>query len=193
MKKILSIFLLASLVFGISKDEIKTSVETKTAQAIAVLTDQNLDKNTKANSLFSIFDPLFDYKQMAKISLGKKYNALSPDEQNKFDTAFEQKLKNSYIDKLLSYTNQQILIKELSQPQPKRIFLKSELISDGKVYDFVYKFYSKNDDWFIYDIEILGVSVIQTYRSQFADMLDNANFDSLLKKLNETTAIKVDN
>ncbi|WP_169765174.1 Tgt2/MlaC family protein, partial [Campylobacter curvus] len=125
---------------------------------------------------------------MAKISLGKRYNSLSASEQKQFDEAFEQKLKSSYIDKLLSYTNQEINIKDASKPQPNRYWLNSELISEGKPYEFVYKFYdAKERGWLIYDIDIIGVSIIQTYRSQFADLLDNADFATLIAKLNQTT------
>ncbi|MBR8463280.1 ABC transporter substrate-binding protein [Campylobacter sp. faydin G-24] len=188
MKKfITTILALYTFAFGISESEIRSVVAQKTDSAIAVLKDTTLDNNAKQKALFAIFDPIFDYKQMAKISLGKRYNELSINEQSQFDTAFEQKLKSSYIDKLLSYTNQQVIIKDATKPQTNRYWLRSELLSEGKTYEFVYKFYDAKDrGWLIYDIDIIGVSIIQTYRSQFADMLLNADFNTLLEKLNHT-------
>ncbi|MBF7043723.1 ABC transporter substrate-binding protein, partial [Campylobacter volucris] len=47
----------------------------------------------------------------------------------------------------------------------------------------IFKFYNKNGDWQIYDVDIFGVSIIQTYRSQFKDVLQNADFATLLSKL----------
>ncbi|MCD8213429.1 MAG: ABC transporter substrate-binding protein [Campylobacter sp.] len=186
-KILLGVILIISNIFGISESEIKQEVTKRTNDAITVLKNPNLDDTTKSKELFAIFDPLFDYKQMAKISLGKRYNSLNADEQRRFDAAFEQKLKNSYIDKLLSYTNQEITIKDASKPQPNRYWLASELISDSKPYEFVYKFYdAKERGWLIYDLDILGVSIIQTYRSQFADMLDNTDVETLITKLNQT-------
>uniref|UniRef100_UPI003A88854D ABC transporter substrate-binding protein n=2 Tax=Helicobacter TaxID=209 RepID=UPI003A88854D len=38
-------------------------------------------------------------------------------------------------------------------------------------------------DWKIYDVDILGISVIQTYRSQFSDILAHSDFQTLLAKL----------
>ncbi|MGG7048642.1 MULTISPECIES: ABC transporter substrate-binding protein [unclassified Campylobacter] len=183
----------ATMLFALPKDEIKPQVEIKTTQAIEVLTNASLSNEQKMDELFKIFDPLFDYKQMAKISLGKRFNTLNDSQKAEFSKAFEQKLKSSYADKLLGYTNQEIKVKELTEPQKNRVFLHSELLSEGKSYDFIYKFYNDNDNWLIYDMEIIGVSLLQTYRSQFADMLDNADFETLIKKLNETSAIKVDN
>lgn len=178
----------ASTLLAVSESEIKADVQVRTDKAISVLKDSSLEREAKAKALFSIFDPIFDYKQMAKISLGKRYNTLTQDEQAKFDAAFEQKLKNSYIDKLLSYTNQEVALKDATKPQPARYWLKAELSSEGKIYEFVYKFYdAKERGWLLYDLDIIGVSVIQTYRSQFADMMQNADIATLIAKLNETT------
>lgn len=181
---------LSTLAFGVQKDQIKQVVTDKTYEAISVLTNSALANEQKTAELFKIFDPLFDYNQMAKISLGKRYNTLNAQQQQEFNKAFEQKLKSSYADKLLSYTNQQITIGEPSEPQPKRVFLNATLTSEGKPYEFIYKFYDNNSDWKIYDIEIIGVSVLQTYRSQFADMLESADFNALMQKLSQTTAIE---
>lgn len=179
--------LFISSLFGVSQNQIKADVQARTDKAIEVLKNGALDRDAKAKALFEIFDPIFDYKQMAKISLGKRYNTLNSSEQAQFDAAFEQKLKSSYIDKLLSYTNQEVTIKDASQPQPTRYWLKAELLSDGKIYEFVYKFYdAKERGWLLYDLDIIGVSVIQTYRSQFADMMQSADIATLIKKLNET-------
>lgn len=186
MRIFLAILTLFSFAFGINKDEIKSIVESKTNEALALLSDKNLDENTKLNRIFGIFDPLFDYKQMAKISLAKRFNTLSSDEQEQFCKAFELRLKNSYVDKIKDYSGQKVIIKDATQPQKNRYFLSGELISGDKVYDFVYKFYdAKERGWLIYDIDIIGVSIIQTYRSQFADMLENADFATLMAKLNE--------
>ncbi|MDL0087814.1 MlaC/ttg2D family ABC transporter substrate-binding protein [Campylobacter gastrosuis] len=186
MRIFLAILMLFSFAFGINKDEIKGVVESKTNEALTLLDDKNLDENAKLNRLFAIFDPLFDYKQMAKISLAKRFNNLSQSEQEQFSKAFEIRLKNSYIDKIKSYSGEKIIIKNATEPQKNRYFLSGELVSGDKTYDFVYKFYdAKERGWLIYDIDIIGVSIIQTYRSQFADMLENADFATLMAKLNE--------
>ncbi|WXG20925.1 ABC transporter substrate-binding protein [Campylobacter concisus] len=44
---------------------------------------------------------------------------------------------------------------------------------------------AKERGWLIYDLDIVGVSIIQTYRSQFGDVLNNGDFNTLLQKLNE--------
>jgi phospholipid transport system substrate-binding protein len=46
-----------------------------------------------------------------------------------------------------------------------------------------YKLYKSKQEWKIYDIEIQGVSLISTYRSQFDEILRNKTIDDLLVKL----------
>lgn len=53
----------------------------------------------------------------------------------------------------------------------------------GKKKISFFKFYNDNNNWLIYDIDVLGVSIVQTYRSQFGDILANQGFDALLQKL----------
>jgi len=47
----------------------------------------------------------------------------------------------------------------------------------------LYKLYKSKHNWKIYDIEIEGVSIIITYRSQFSQVLRKGTIDDLLKKL----------
>ncbi len=49
--------------------------------------------------------------------------------------------------------------------------------------NIIFKFYNDNNNWLIYDVDVLGVSIVQTYRSQFRDILANQGFDALLQKL----------
>jgi len=47
-----------------------------------------------------------------------------------------------------------------------------------------YKFYhSEKKGWIIYDVIVAGVSIIQSYRKQFTDILQNNNFDKFLKSM----------
>lgn len=47
----------------------------------------------------------------------------------------------------------------------------------------LYKLYKSKDSWKIYDVEIQGVSIISTYRSQFSHILEKGTIDDLLLKL----------
>ena len=189
--KFLKIILLALFsLFAISEEQIKPTMQKTTQDAIEVLKNANLSKDEKISKIFAVFDPYFDYEQMSKIALSKRYNNLSTEQKVKFNKAFEERLKSSYVDKLLSYKNQTINFKDATKPNENRYFLNADLVGeDGKNYGFTYKFYNaKERGWLIYDVEILGVSIIQTYRSQFDSLMENESFENLLSKLNSVQA-----
>jgi len=55
----------------------------------------------------------------------------------------------------------------------------------------LYKFYRTAQGWKIYDVEIGGVSVIQTYRSQFDGVLSEGTIDDLLGKLKSDSSFAI--
>jgi toluene tolerance protein ttg2D len=186
-----AMFAAVSLLAALSEDRIKPGMQEATQSVIAVLKDKSLSDNDKIDKIFAVFDPFFDFNQMAKIALSKRYKNLTDEQRTAFGEAFERRLKASYVDKLLGYTDQEIVFKDASKPNAGRYWLNGELLSGGETYGFVYKFYdAKERGWLIYDVEILGVSILQTYRSQFDSLMENESFESLLSKLNQSGTTK---
>jgi phospholipid transport system substrate-binding protein len=182
MKKIiLSLICALTLSFAIEKENIKTEMTTNIKFTLNKIKEKNI------NEIIPILDSVLDYKTMSQIALGNKWKELSEEEKILFISAFEKKLKNSYLDKLNLYTNQKVEIKELKQPKQNRIELETEIISETDKYSMVYKFFEKNNDWKIYDIDLLGVSIIQTYRKQFQGYfkLPENNIHTLISELNK--------
>jgi phospholipid transport system substrate-binding protein len=56
--------------------------------------------------------------------------------------------------------------------------------------EMIYKFRDTKTNWLVYDIEILGVSIVQTYRSQFAGFLKTNNLNDLLTKLRTSGSLE---
>ncbi len=189
MKYFLAIVFLVLLcsqpIFAIEERDISTFMQNNIDNATTILRDKKIQKSEKAEKIFAIFDTIFDYNLMAQLSLGgKQWAALSPAKQTEFTKLFEQKLKTSYMEKLDLYTDEKIVIKNLEKIKDARIHLTTHLMKNSEVYEIIYKFYKdKNGSWMIYDVDILGVSIIQTYRTQFAEILAKESFETLLDKL----------
>ncbi|WP_419767341.1 ABC transporter substrate-binding protein [Arcobacter sp.] len=185
---IFSLLILSKSLFAIEESKIKDVMQEKIDNVILILQQKDKTLKERTDKIFSIMDALFDYNVMSQIALGKDWNSLSSDEKAEFTKLFETKLKNSYIDKLDLYTNQKIQIDGIDKLNPKRIRLITYLIGKDEKYEIEYKFYkNSNDDWLIYDVNIIGVSIMQTYRQQFAGYLKNKSFKDLLLTLNTKT------
>lgn len=183
MKKIGLILVLLLNAFALQLNEISGTMQKNIDESLRLLQNSKEDKKQIAESIFKLFDSIMDYKLMAKLSLSKNYSTLNKEEQEKFTQAFEASLKKSFTDKLSLYKDQVLKVKAGELKNEKRYFLNTSMVVDGEEKNIIFKFYNDNNDWLIYDVDVLGVSIVQTYRSQFGDILANQGFDALLQKL----------
>lgn len=185
-KKILGLYFIftVTFLFAISEGSIK-SVMTQKVESITSLLQSGGSMSSKKAQLYPIIDSIFDYRTMSKIALGKKWKSLNSSQQQQFTLKFEAKLKASYFEKLKLYTDQKVVVKNLKKVKSTRIKLYSLIIGKTETYEVIYKFFrsKSGSDWLIYDVDIIGISIIQTYRKQFKAFLRTKSFDELLNSI----------
>ena len=63
--------------------------------------------------------------------------------------------------------------------------------SKGNKYDIIFKFYKKSSsDYYVYDVDLMGVSLIQTYKAQFSDLDSKADINTILNRLQASQTSK---
>jgi phospholipid transport system substrate-binding protein len=189
MKRLLCfVFILLVMTQTLGADDkhvAKELLESKIDAAIAVLHQNDIDQQEKNKQIIEIVTPLFNFPLMAKLSLGRKYwPGLTKEERQRFIELFTKRLKASYLDKLALYTDEKVVFKTPVQ-EKRKIKIQTELVSKNNTISMLYKFHESKRGWLIYDIEIQGVSIISTYRSQFDHVLSNGTIDDLLIKLEQ--------
>lgn len=190
MMKILSVVTLCMLVFcrpAVAQDQPSAEdvLKQNLAAVFAVLQQQDLNQEAKNNKIIDIVNPMFDFSLMAKLTLGKKYwPGLSPEQKESFTQLFIKRLRASYLDRLTFYTDEKVIY-EPSVEVNEKIHIPTYLVSKDKKISMLYKFYTSESNWKIYDLEIQGVSIIRSYRSQFYEILQSGTFDDLLVKLEQ--------
>jgi phospholipid transport system substrate-binding protein len=187
MKRILCIVAVVLLISQVAWSDEKTAAKellvSKIEAALSVLQRKDLVQQEKNKQVTAIVEPIFDFNLMAKLALGRKYwPGLSEKNRKKFVDLFVERLKATYIDKLSHYTNEKVVYESPVQNGIK-IQIPTKVISKSKDYSMLYKLYKSSSGYKIYDIEIEGVSLISTYRSQFYDILSKGTIDDLLLKL----------
>jgi phospholipid transport system substrate-binding protein len=161
-------------------------LKSRLAAVFAVLQKEDLEQQAKSREIVEIVSPMFDFALMAKLSLGKKYwPGLTEENKEKFTNLFIKKLRTSYLSKLTLYTDEAITYEPPVQDKNK-VRILTYLISKDKKISMLYRFYNSMNSWKIYDVEIQGVSIIRSYRSQFNEILQNGTIDELLLKLEES-------
>lgn len=154
----------------------------------AVLTDQRLSQEAKKTEIERIVNPMFDFALMSKLTLGRKYwPDLSTEQRERFTKLFVERLRQSYLDRLTLYTDETVQYEPAVAVQEKVQIPTSLVSKEGRI-SILYKFYESSAGWRIYDLEIEGVSIIRSYRSQFYEILKTGSFDDLLAKLGQPAA-----
>ncbi|MCT7594020.1 Tgt2/MlaC family protein [Aliarcobacter butzleri] len=185
-KILLLITLILSNAFALKEDEIQSEMTKKIDNVLEILQQKNKSNTQKGDDIIKIVDDVFDYELMAKIALGKEaWASITSEKQKEFSKVFEDKLKKSYIEKLELYNDQKVKIIGLKPYNNTRLQLETELLGKDGTYQINYNFYNKSKDsneWLIYDVDLVGVSIIQTYRQQFAGILKEKTFDEMFEQ-----------
>lgn len=179
----LSLLILSPPVMADDKRDAEEIVKGKLDAVFTVLQKQDLDQQAKKREINEIVTPMFDFALMAKLTLGRKHWPNLPREKKeKFTELYIELLKTSYLDKLALYTDEKVIFDPPVQVK-KKVHIPTQLISKDRKTSILYKLYKSANDWKVYDLEIQGVSVIRSYRSQFGEILQNGTIDDLLRKM----------
>jgi phospholipid transport system substrate-binding protein len=180
---VFGLLLLSRPVVADKKIDAEEFLKSNLDAVFAVLQKKDLAPQAKNNAVVEIVTPMFNFPLMAKLSLGRKYwSDLTQDKKDRFTELFVKRLRQSYLDKLTTYTDEEIIYEPPVEVK-KKIHIPTSLISKGKKISMLYKLYPSSNIWKIYDIEIQGVSIIRSYRSQFREILQKGTFDDLLQRM----------
>jgi len=191
-KKVL--ILCAAVLFGESLSaneqvELKEHFLNKINEVILVVEDKKISKNIRNGNIIKVLTPMFDFELMAKLSLGNTWKELSKENKDRFVKLYVERMKQSYSAKIDAYKDEKVEVKKIDQPQPNKMALVTDLVSKDEKLEIVYKFHkpkekiSAKDSWLVYDVEILGVSILKTDIAQFKEFLQTKSITELMDAL----------
>jgi len=188
---ILSFFYGSNVLFADEASEIMDMTSVKVDQIIRMLRSDSLSKEEKKIEIFKKLDALIDFYLMAKLCLGKKHwKRLSKKGRVEFAQLLVERLKQSYLDKLDLYTDEEVEVVEARKTGKNRVEILTNIVGKDTNLEMVFKFYkSKKKGWMAYDAVILGVSIVQTYRSQFSGVLKKESLEKLIERLRSSAEL----
>jgi phospholipid transport system substrate-binding protein len=160
-------------------------IRTKWNAVISVLKNKDLNQEARIKKINKIVNPIFDFPLMAKLALGREHwPKLTKAQQEKFTKLFVERLRTSYREKIALYTNEEVVFKPAKRKK-SIIYIPMELTTKDKKIAILHKLRKVDKHWKIYDVEIQGISILLTYRSQFDDILSKGTVEDLLSRLAE--------
>jgi len=130
--------------------------------------------------------PYFNFEEMSRRALGIHWRNRTPQERQEFVKLFQELLENSYAGKIEGYNGETIVYGTEALDPPYAEVRTKIVTKQGDEYSVNYRLLKGGDRWRVYDVIIEGVSLVNNYRSQFADLLDRGSFGEMMKKLQET-------
>jgi phospholipid transport system substrate-binding protein len=175
---------------GAPLDTVKSNVNS----LLDVLRDPKLQgesgKKVKAAKIEAAADKLFDYVELSKRTLGLNWNKFSADQRKEFVELYRTILKDAYVDKITSYTNEQVNFTKEVPLSETTVEVQSVIVSKGGQTPIYYRVMKKGADWKVYDVVIEGVSLISNYSTQFREILANNPPEKVIETLRKKVGKK---
>ena len=169
-------------------EDINSMVKKKVSVIFDLLGKQDIEKNERNEKIVGELNEIMDFKLAAYLSLGKHWKKISKTQKKEFVETFQQYINNYIVEKIDLYTNQKIDIGDSKIVKKGRAELEIGILSGGETLQVNFKLRkNKKKEWRVYDVDIEGVSLITTFRSQFSGVLKSSSFEELLEKLKNPT------
>ena len=130
--------------------------------------------------------PHVDFQRMTSASVGRYWREASPEQQKQLQDQFKILLVRTYSGALAQVQDQTVDLKPMrTNPDDKEVVVRTEVKGRGDPIQLDYRLEQTPDGWKIYDVNVLGVWLVQSYRSSFAQEIGANGVDGLIKKLTE--------
>jgi phospholipid transport system substrate-binding protein len=134
--------------------------------------------------------PHFDFDQISQLVLGKHWRDASPEQRERFSSAFQRMLIRSYSHALIEYDSERIEWAPLRMTAGTTdVVIRSNVIrKGGPPIPINYNLHLKNDRWLVYDVTIDAISLVTNYRGTFANEIRKGGLESLIARLEQKQA-----
>ncbi len=131
--------------------------------------------------------PYADLPEMSKRVLPPKvWNSATASQRSQFQKEFTRLVIRTYASALTAYQDQEVRFFPIRVRSGNSVEVRSEITSSSSpAISVTYRLLNSGGQWKLYDMSVEGVSLISSFRAQFADILANGNMDKLLDRLSK--------
>jgi phospholipid transport system substrate-binding protein len=160
----------------------------------AVLDAVKADKTIRAGDVTKVTAlvdqkilPYVNFQRMTASAVGRYWRQATPDQQKRLQDEFKLLLVRTYSGALAQVTPEQTveLKPSRSSPNDPEVVVRTEIRGKGDPIQLDYRLEKAGDSWKIYDVNVLGVWLVENYRNSFAQEIGANGIDSLIGKLAE--------
>ena len=143
------------------------------------------------NKIIALVDskimPNVNFQRMTAAAVGPGWRQATPAQQKRLQEEFKTLLVRTYSGALAQVSDQTIIMKPLrASPEDKDLLVRSEVVGKGEPIQLDYRLEKtpgQGAGWKIYNLNVMGVWLVETYRSQFAQEINAKGIDGLIASL----------
>lgn len=167
------------LVKRISQEVIETAKADKAIQAG--------DQKKVLDLVESKILPYVDSQRMTALAAGRFWRDATPEQQKALSDQFRTLLIFTYSGALSQIKNETVEFKPMrSDPSDNEVEVRSQVnVTRGEPIPLNYRVAKTPSGWKIYDINVLGAWLVETYKGTFASEISKGGIDGLIKTLTE--------
>jgi phospholipid transport system substrate-binding protein len=128
--------------------------------------------------------PNVNFSRMTASAVGRFWRQATPDQQKQLQEEFKTLLVRTYSGALGEVRDQTLSFRPMrSKPEDTEVVVRSEVRGKGDPIQLDYRMEKTPSGWKIYDLNVLGVWLVETYRTQFAQEIGSKGIDGLIASL----------
>lgn len=128
-------------------------------------------------------DERFDWRLMSRMTLARHWARLDEKQKEEFVSLFSDLLERTYLDQVQDYSGLEVTYEGEKVENDYASVSAKIRTKEGAQVPVVYRLKKEDGNWYVYDVIIEGVSLINNYRTQFNAILVNSSFSNLIDKL----------
>ncbi len=130
--------------------------------------------------------PNVNFTRMTAAAVGRNWRQATPEQQKRLQDEFKALLVRTYSGALSQVKDQSISVKPLrAAAADTEVVVRTEVLGRGDPVQLDYRMEKVGTAWKIYDLNVLGVWMVETYRTQFAQEINAKGVDGLIAALAE--------
>ena len=133
--------------------------------------------------------PQVNFQRMTASDVGRNWRSATPDQQQRLQSEFKTLLVRTYAGALSQVKDQKIALKpQRAGADETEVVVRTEIKGKGDPIQLDYRMEKVGTDWKIYDVNVMGVWLVDQYRNSFATEINANGLDGLIKSLADKNA-----
>jgi phospholipid transport system substrate-binding protein len=130
--------------------------------------------------------PHVNFQRMTSSAVGRYWRQATPEQQKRLQDEFKTLLVRTYSGALTQVKDQTVQLKPMRPgPNDAEVVVRTEVRGKGDPIQLDYRLEKSPDGWKIYDVNVLGIWLVENYRNSFAQEIGANGIDGLIAKLAE--------